>query len=361
MPTDARRRPAEEGHRHASQITLLFRMPDEASSLLLPRVPKKEENPFRRICLGRLAQVKLCEHEALDWSTVESAHARNRIIKLTCKHPSHQPKNASDGGWRHSVFPHARLLPMHYGPETSIHLSWTLPLLDIKSKRPFKLSALQDALKNLPETALFGHTLCRHVNLSSTQLLNAPRSSACECFPQSEPSSQRTTRQKRQEDEQRGKSRTSLKFEYRWAVHRPISPAWLCLLDDDTLASIFDETTRHVLWCEHAGCATSARGRWLRMVKRYTLTREFKYNLDRSHMLGCGRPERYESGCADHFNPERMSARCFIDGSRYKLPPKWALDCLPKMPIDNECLANQLPADIEKRRRSVKGRGYYNY
>ncbi|KAM0473313.1 hypothetical protein ACHAP7_008273 [Fusarium lateritium] len=97
-------------------------------------------------------------------------------------------------------------------------------------------------------------TLCSHKSLP------APDLKFCNCAPST------------------GTAHLVLEVRYDWTFTSFLSPAWLFNLDfykdQDCSARLkrnplYDERTKHILWCDSPGCETGSEQRWMNMAKVY--------------------------------------------------------------------------------------------
>ncbi|KAK5997013.1 hypothetical protein PT974_02362 [Cladobotryum mycophilum] len=251
---------------------------------------------------------------------MEATRLSGQIKNITCEHKSHRPHNLAKIASFGAVFPHCSIIPGAISPIfpifNFIKITWELPLLDLKPRQLPTLDAMREELRELPESVLLSHKLCRHVSLSDMGLTAALESNDCGCFFRSAASPKqikwcvfRSTPISCKKhgfhcpecdtiyEWRRKGNRIFLKFTYDWASKTPTGPPWLNFLDDDSWNSLFDEETRH-----------------------------FALNNGGSHpdsglVFVRGKPLP-----AEYWKLKKSPARCFIAPSHYGFPHKWALD-----------------------------------
>ncbi|KAJ3528484.1 hypothetical protein NM208_g10178 [Fusarium decemcellulare] len=245
-------------------------------------------------CLGRIGRFALCSHKSLaghDLETIRNAGLKEEII---CRDQSHLPQHILARG------PEVHIEGASPKMKVNVYYSKTL-FLNI-TKKSFLLSLGQDThttsqdirqrlserLQSRPDCQQF----CKHVSFQREQLLDSLASDACTCFSASglQPSTLTArygcenhnfnclecgatyfwTLENDHGPSWKG-SFIVLNMKGHWVLPSPLCPAWLFNLDYETGNKgnnpVFNQDTKHVLWCGSPGCATGSERRWLRMAK----------------------------------------------------------------------------------------------
>lgn len=206
------------------------------------------------------------------------------LYESACTHRSHErvPDESAPDDYPSLGSPFPRLVAYTdawEGFQFFIGYAWDLPLLRIDpSDRP-TLSMLRQALSNVVVSALRHQRLCPHIS-ADKEIREFVQSGTCNCFthrgisPASRPGCE-CERQDTLECHVCGATYKwlfngeymVLSYRYAWRIHRPTSPGWLCLLDQEFRDRVFTEDTRHVLWCDTPRCRTNTGRRWESLVK----------------------------------------------------------------------------------------------
>ncbi|KAG9251323.1 uncharacterized protein F5Z01DRAFT_639469 [Emericellopsis atlantica] len=272
----------------------------------------------RLLCIGRQGEISLCCHsqghfdatnkrtmwrdmDALSRRTETTAGAAEEYGRF-CAHPSHESVR-SDSKITSSmlgIHGYPRLIAFSDASSPGSHVvveyGWDLPLLEIPSSFTPSLRVLQGELSSLVVQALEEHKICPHVS-PDREILEFVQTGICHCFrtESSWPSEAGLNSLKGQGSKNwhdlnqscrcgrksffrcrecgasymwrllRGY--VSLSFRHSWRIKKPISVGWISLLDQQWRNKIFDEGSRHLLWCDNKDCRTHTSQPWDVLVK----------------------------------------------------------------------------------------------
>jgi hypothetical protein len=262
-------------------------------------------------CLGRVGNFTLCSHKSLpapDLVTLANI-CEDKEIKIVCKDQSHVPPQlAITNDPFYLTFPHsliARATPRLFlkagGLPSKLHFrvnkNVEFPKLGMQDTLSDKErgTRLQDAYQASSEIQ---QTCCKHFdpkpfcegrNTWNCNVCNAQHTlkrllsdqTLCNRAPST------------------GDARIILQVEHTWTSTNFLSPAWLFNLefykDQDCDARLkrnplYDERTKHVLWCDTPGCETGLERRWMNMAKVYLKWNAVKgtEEFDWCHRSGAG-------------------------------------------------------------------------
>ncbi|KAH7263470.1 hypothetical protein BKA59DRAFT_506487 [Fusarium tricinctum] len=262
-------------------------------------------------CLGRVGNFTLCSHKSLpapDLVTLANI-CEDKEIKIVCKDQSHVPPQlAITNDPFYLTFPHSlivratpRLFLKAGGLPSKLHFrvnkNVEFPKLGMQDTLSDKErgTRLQDAYQASSEIQ---QTCCKHFdpkpfcegrNTWNCNVCNAQHTlkrllsdqTLCNRAPST------------------GDARIILQVEHTWTSTNFLSPAWLFNLefykDQDCDARLkrnplYDERTKHVLWCDTPGCETGLERRWMNMAKVYLKWNAVKgtEEFDWCHRSGAG-------------------------------------------------------------------------
>lgn len=260
-----------------------------ASALFFPdvlEVPEDDSN--RSTCIGRLGHINLCGHtyNPVRWQDIDTLVGQDQKVthSAVCTNRTHglriEERDKLD--LVGSSFPrfmaklsleHASVLQIGYG--------WDLPVLQIESSPYSSLAATQAKLSNLVPEAFRDRNLCRHIS-ADYDLLKFVQTGICSCYT----AQAWITREDQNHSCSHGQQNTLecrvcgavyswlclrglivLSFRYIWRISQPTSPGWLNALDRKSLARLYTQKNKHVLWCDVRRCRTNTRPQWEALVK----------------------------------------------------------------------------------------------
>ncbi|KAH6982770.1 hypothetical protein EDB80DRAFT_899412 [Ilyonectria destructans] len=273
-------------------------------ALFFPRIHRQKKSQGGELCVGHLGEFTLCSHLSFYWSELSAFRHSPGLNGITCKHSNHIPQQilARNNDEVEVICPGISASPSETGSRTmTLRANRSLYLLQLDCNLPISIDDLREklglAIDKLPGDA----KLCGHCPSMGHELLECLSSSKCDCFP---PSGLPVSTKRRCISHPSCKNH---KFtcrhcgvNYSWSLKDDASSYWRsyvvlrinCLwlgvsptslellscfnydsynksIGHETGNPVFDESTRHVLWCDSPGCATGAELRWLRMAKTF--------------------------------------------------------------------------------------------
>ncbi|KAM0208811.1 hypothetical protein ACHAQI_006754 [Fusarium lateritium] len=241
-------------------------------------------------CLGRVGNFTLCSHKSLpapdlvSWAHISERQTHN----IACKDQSHVPPKLAvenfifRNAFRHGLIVHVcpRYFPRPGGPKSMLFfkINKGIEFLNLgigssltNEERAIKLQDAYQASSEIQQTCCKHFDLkpfCEGRNTWNCKICNAQHTlrrclsdqKFCNCAPST------------------GTAHLVLEVRYDWTFTSFLSPAWLFNLDfykdQDCSARLkrnplYDERTKHILWCDSPGCETGSEQRWMNMAKVY--------------------------------------------------------------------------------------------
>ncbi|KAM0245400.1 hypothetical protein ACHAP5_005483 [Fusarium lateritium] len=254
-----------------------------------PEERRKKPHEYTQ-CLGRVGNFTLCSHKSLpapdlvSWANI----SESKDIEIGCKDQSHvlPELNMTNFSFyslnpykmRVSAYSRCSPAPGEMKSTLDFRVYKSVEILNL-GKGGFlgdeeRATKLQDAYQASNEIR---QTCCKHFDLKPfcegrntwhCKVCNAQHTlrrsvsgrKLCNCAPST------------------GTVRVILEVQHNWASTSFLSPAWLFNLDfykdQDCNARLkrnplYDERTKHILWCDSPGCETVSELRWMNMAKVY--------------------------------------------------------------------------------------------
>ncbi|KIL89823.1 hypothetical protein FAVG1_06558 [Fusarium avenaceum] len=216
---------------------------DHPTLFFSPEERRKKPHEYTQ-CLGRVGNFTFCSHKSLpapDLVTLANI-CEQEEIKIVCNDQSHVLQPAMENSLFYPTFPHS--LIVRSVPQILLKAGCLPSMLvfTVNKNVEFLKLGMQDSLSDKE----------RAVRLQDAYQASIEIQQTCSCI--------------------------ILKVEHNWTSTNFLSPAWLFNLDfykdqdcDARLKRnpLYDERTKHILWCDTPGCETGSERRWMNMAKAY--------------------------------------------------------------------------------------------
>jgi hypothetical protein len=240
-----------------------------------PEERRKKPHEYSQ-CLGRIGNFTLCSHKSLPAPDIVSLAnvCDDKNIEIACKDQSHVPPQPAMTVWTSPrLFPKAGELPsrLHFRVNKNVEF---LKLGMQESLCNKDRARLHDVYQTSSEIQ---QTCCKHFDLKPfSEGRNTWNCNVCNTQHTLKLLSSHKTLFN--SSPSTGEARINLQVEHNWTSTNFLSPAWLFSLDfykdrdcDARLKRnpLYNERTKHILWCDTPGCETGSERRWINMAMVY--------------------------------------------------------------------------------------------